>query len=187
MVYLLILAIIWLIVELFVISRDRIEGKGKTDKDKGTRTLNILSIIVGMLISIILFYYTNLSFWGKRSDVFLRAGIIVISAGIVVRAWAVISLGNAFRSTIETHEGQSVVEDGVYKFIRHPSYSGAVLACLGYGIAFQNWISLLLLLIMPVIAFNHRITHEEAELIRVFGQDYINYQKKTKKLIPFIW
>ncbi len=187
MVYLLILAIIWLVVELFVVSRDRIQGKGQTDKDKGTRIFNILSIIVGMLISIILFYYTNLSFLGTRSDIFLWAGIVIITAGIIVRVWAIISLGDSFRTTIETHDGQSVVRDGAYKYIRHPSYSGAVLSCIGYGIAFQNWISLMLLLIMPVIAFNNRIKHEEAELIRVFGRDYINYQKKTKKLIPFVW
>jgi protein-S-isoprenylcysteine O-methyltransferase Ste14 len=187
MVYLLILAIIWLVVELFVVSRDRIEGKGKPDKDKGTRIFNILSIIVSMLIAIILFYYTNLSFLKTRTDMFLWTGIVIISAGIIVRVWAIVSLGSSFRTTIETHEGQRVVQEGAYKFIRHPSYSGAVLSCMGYGIAFQNWISLTLLLIMPVIAFNNRIKHEEAELIRVLGQDYIDYQKKTKKLIPFVW
>jgi protein-S-isoprenylcysteine O-methyltransferase Ste14 len=71
--------------------------------------------------------------------------------------------------------------------IRHPSYSGAILICLGYGIAFQNWLSLIVLMVIPLIAISHRIPYEEAAMVNELGEEYIDYQKKTKKLIPYIW
>jgi protein-S-isoprenylcysteine O-methyltransferase Ste14 len=185
--YLLVLSIVWLLLEFSLVIRDRVQGKGRTEKDKGTRNYTLLSIIISMILSLFIMQNTDFSFVGKTIDLFIWLGAIAIVVGLAIRVWAILTLGNSFRTTIETYQGQYVVKDGPYKLIRHPSYSGAMLICLGYGIAFQNWLSLIILIVIPSMAILYRIPYEEAELVNVLGEAYSDYQKKTKKLIPFIW
>jgi protein-S-isoprenylcysteine O-methyltransferase Ste14 len=185
--YLLILAIIWLLSEFSLAFRDRIQGKGKSDKDKRTGAYNVLSIIVSMVLAIFIAQNTDFLFVGQSIDLFLWLGAIVIVIGILIRLWAIITLGKSFRTTIQVEKDQKVVQDGPYKLIRHPSYAGAILICLGYGIAFQNWLSLLVIIVIPTVAIIYRIPIEEAVMISELGEAYTAYQKKTKKLVPFIW
>jgi protein-S-isoprenylcysteine O-methyltransferase Ste14 len=185
--YLLILSIVWLLSEFSLVIRDRVQGKGKTEKDKGTRNYNLLSIITSMILSLFIIEKTDYLFVGQRIDFFIWLGAVVIVIGLIIRVWAIITLGKSFRTTIEIHKDQKVVKEGPYKLIRHPSYSGAILICLGYGIAFQNWLSLMVLIVIPLIAIIYRIPYEEAAMINELGEEYIDYQKKTKKLIPYIW
>jgi protein-S-isoprenylcysteine O-methyltransferase Ste14 len=185
--YLLILALIWLLAEFSLVFRDRIQGKGRPEKDKGTRNYNLLSIMISIVLSIIIVQKTDFPFVGHNIAFCIWLGAIVIAIGILIRVWAIITLGNAFRTTIETDKGQKVVTSGPYKLIRHPSYSGAMLICLGYGIAFQNWLALGVLIVLPPIAILYRIPYEEAAMVDELGEEYRDYQRKTKKLIPYIW
>lgn len=107
--------------------------------------------------------------------------------GMALRYWAIISLGTFFRTTIETDQNQTVVSSGPYHLIRHPSYCGWLLVCLGYGIAVQNWLSLIVAFLLPLIALLYRIQVEERVLVSSLGTDYVEYQKKTKKLLPWVW
>jgi protein-S-isoprenylcysteine O-methyltransferase Ste14 len=187
MTYLLILSIVWLAAELSLVARDRAQGRGKTAQDRGTRSYNLLSIIISMFLAIFFAQNTNITFMRRSSDLFLWLGALLVVGGIAVRLWAVLTLGRSFRTTIETQPGQGVVQAGPYRLVRHPSYSGALLICLGFGIAFQNWLSLLVLVALPLAAVLHRIPIEEAALVQGLGQAYVEYQQRTKKLVPFVW
>ena len=76
---------------------------------------------------------------------------------------------------------------GPYRYIRHPSYSGMILFCIGYGLLAQNWLSLVVAIVLPTVALLYRITIEEAAMAQGIGTEYQQYQKETKKLIPVIW
>jgi protein-S-isoprenylcysteine O-methyltransferase Ste14 len=104
-----------------------------------------------------------------------------------LRYWSIYILGKYFRTTVEVEESQKIVQKGPYKWIRHPSYSGIILFCIGYGIAVQNWLSLIIAVSLPTIALLYRIKIEEEALVKGIGTEYEVYQKKTKKLIPGIW
>jgi protein-S-isoprenylcysteine O-methyltransferase Ste14 len=95
-------------------------------------------------------------------------------------------LGRFFSGTVGTQEGQFVVEKGPYKFIRHPSYTGALLIFIGLGLAFQSWGAVLSLILLFCIAYGYRIHIEEKALISELGEEYIEYKKKTKALIPYL-
>jgi protein-S-isoprenylcysteine O-methyltransferase Ste14 len=71
--------------------------------------------------------------------------------------------------------------------VRHPSYSGLILFCIGYGIALQNWLSLAIAVLIPLVSLLYRIQIEEKVLLLTLGIEYENYKSKTKKLIPWIW
>jgi protein-S-isoprenylcysteine O-methyltransferase Ste14 len=181
------LSILWLLLELAFVLRDAIQGKGKTTRDKGTRNYNLLSLIISFILAINISEFTNFYFVGRRIDLFIWIGFGCIVIGIIIRIWSIITLGNSFRTTVEVHNNQKVITNGPYKFVRHPSYTGAIIICVGFGIAFQNWISLLIMIIIPMIGILHRINIEENEMIIGLGNDYIEYKKNTKKLFPSIW
>ena len=107
--------------------------------------------------------------------------------GLGLRIWSVAVLGKYFRTTIELEDNQNVIQNGPYRFIRHPSHTGMLLSCLGYGIALQNMVSLAVVVVFPAIALLHRIGMEEVALAGRLGPAYVSYQKKSKKLIPGIW
>jgi protein-S-isoprenylcysteine O-methyltransferase len=80
-----------------------------------------------------------------------------------------------------------VVDSGPYRLVRHPSYSGSLIAFLGLGICSENYLSLLVLLLPVTLAFLRRISIEEAALNEALGSDYKAYTARTRRLIPWIY
>jgi len=71
--------------------------------------------------------------------------------------------------------------------VRHPSYTGALLAHLGLGLSFANWFSLAFSVIPFVIAAWYRMRVEDAALQTAFGAEYLDYSKRAKRLIPKLY
>ena len=180
-------SVIWIVFEIWLIVRDRLQGKGKTSNDRGTRYLNFIAIAAGMTVASIISGKTMFFFPGGRTELGFWIGLCIMFLGFGLRIWAIVILGASFRTTVETHDDQRVVMSGPYTLIRHPSYSGLLLLGVGFGIAVQNWLSLAFAVVLPLAALLYRIRIEEAVLVSSMGSDYIKYQSKTKKLIPWVW
>ena len=181
------LTVLWVAFEIWLMVRDRAHGKGKTVKDRGTRSYNFIAIAVGLTIAGFLSGRSIFFFpWGRSYAVFW-IGFTIMVLSLSLRIWAIATLGSSFRTTVETHQNQKVVRKGPYKLVRHPSYTGLLLTCFGSGIAVQNWLSLIFAVGLPLVALLYRIHIEEPELVSSLGLDYEEYQKETKKLIPWIW
>jgi protein-S-isoprenylcysteine O-methyltransferase Ste14 len=181
------LLVFWIAFEIWLVVRDRFIGKGTTGKDSGTRYFNFIALTVGFSVASIIRNNPIFFFPGGRSFSGYWIGIGIMLLGFGLRLWAIISLGSSFRTTIETHVNQQVVTTGPYMLVRHPSYSGLIIFCIGYGIALQNWLSLAIAVIIPLISLLYRIRIEEKVLLLSFGIEYENYISTTKKLIPWIW
>jgi protein-S-isoprenylcysteine O-methyltransferase Ste14 len=180
-------SIIWIAFEIALVIRDRLQGKGKTGKDQGTRTINFVAIFVAMFASGSLGQFPQFWFPGGRTLAVYWIGFFILVCGAVLRIWSVAVLGRSFRTTVEVSTNQQVVQRGPYKLIRHPSYSGILLMCLGYGIANESWLSLIIAVGLPLIALLYRIHIEEDALVAGIGPAYREYQQHSKKLIPGIW
>jgi len=138
LLYLLLLILIpaiWIAFEIGLVVRDRSRGMGSNTQDKGTRYFNFISIALGITIAAILNGYSKFFFPGGRTTIVFLIGLVIMLAGMALRFWAFVTLGVSFRTTIETHNDQQVVKRGPYRLVRHPSYSGLLLICCGYGIA----------------------------------------------------
>jgi protein-S-isoprenylcysteine O-methyltransferase Ste14 len=189
--------LIWLVLELGLIRRDRRRGTGRTERDRGTRTLNFVLVIAAVVLAEVLGAVI-----GRHSPLWLPgawrtgagpagwpviAGLAVIWLGLAIRVWAVAALGRAFRTTVEVDSGQALVTRGPYHWVRHPSYTGLLLIAAGFGLAFGNWPGLAACVLLPAAAMLRRIRVEENELLRVLGTDYSQYQKSTRRLVPGLW
>lgn len=114
-------------------------------------------------------------------------GFAVLVVGIVLRGWAILTLGRFFTPTVQIHHGQRVVESGPYRYVRHPSYTGMLVALIGLGIALDDWLSLLILAVLPLTGILVRIRYEESVLTDALGDDYRDYASRTSRLVPGVW
>ena len=114
-------------------------------------------------------------------------GLALIIVGMILRLTIVASLGKFFTVNVTILEDHKLKQDGFYKYVRHPSYSASLLSFIGYGVSLNNWISLVIVTAAALTAFMIRIRIEEKTLTDHFGSKYVEYKKKTKRLIPFVY
>jgi protein-S-isoprenylcysteine O-methyltransferase Ste14 len=111
----------------------------------------------------------------------------MLIAGLTLRWAAVFSLGKSFSSNVAIHETQTVRKTGLYRWVRHPSYSGLLLCFLAVGLHTCNWISMLVMVLPTLAVLLYRIHVEEIALREAFGVEYAEYSRVTKRLIPGVY
>ena len=103
-------------------------------------------------------------------------GVAVLVLGVWLRLWAIAALGPFFTAVVAVQPGQTVVQRGPYRFIRHPSYAGALLAALGGALLCRSLVAGVLTLLTMVPAYLYRIAREEAWLTAQLGEPYARYR-----------
>lgn len=121
-----------------------------------------------------------------RTTLFL-VGVALILLGVVLRWYAIWTLGRYFTRNVAVSVDQQVIQTGPYRFIRHPAYSGTFLTMLGMGLALTNWASLLALLLCVFAGHLYRVSVEERALMQTIGQPYIAYMQHTRRFIPWVF
>jgi protein-S-isoprenylcysteine O-methyltransferase len=111
-------------------------------------------------------------------------GLAAMLLGLGLRVWAAQTLGAYYTRTLLTSEGQKVIESGPYRAVRHPGYLGGIILWSGFGVLTSNAIVALLLPVMFLAVYLHRIGFEEKMLVKELGEEYVEYQRRTKKLFP---
>jgi protein-S-isoprenylcysteine O-methyltransferase Ste14 len=163
------------------------------EKVKITTVEKMISL-VGLLqpFLLILAYLENtfiiipfIPFWNGLVVAYI--GIIFLIIGGIIMIISRIQLGKYGTPVVHTGETHKLVTKGLYKIVRHPMYFGAILMMLGPYIAFRSIIVLICTVISYIPLMRLRIGFEEETLIGAFGDEYRNYIKQTKKLIPFIY
>lgn len=114
-------------------------------------------------------------------------GVVLFALGLLVRWWAIVTLGRFFTVDVQIARDHELVERGPFRFVRHPSYAGLLLAFVGFGLSLGNWAALLVLLMPIFVAFLRRMTVEEEALSEALGERYRAYMRRTKRLIPGVY
>jgi len=114
-------------------------------------------------------------------------GLCLLVVGLGIRWAAILSLGRFFTVNVAIAHDHRLKESGLYRYIRHPSYTGLLLAFLGMGLAFRNWLGLLPLLLPIVAALSRRITVEEQALRAAYGLQYQAYAARSWRLMPWVY
>jgi protein-S-isoprenylcysteine O-methyltransferase Ste14 len=115
------------------------------------------------------------------------AGIILFTLGLGFRAYAIWRLGRFFTVNVAIAADHQLIDSGPYRFIRHPSYTGALFAFFGMVLTMGNWLSLLVVMLPVFAVFVYRMNVEERALISGLGDSYRAYIARTKRLIPFVY
>jgi len=115
------------------------------------------------------------------------AGAVFMLLGVALRWYAIRVLGQFFTRNVAIRHDHEIICSGPYRYVRHPFYSGYVLAALGLGIALNNLLALRVFLLSHAVVFAYRRKIEESVLVAVFGQDYVVYQRTTRRIILLIY
>lgn len=118
---------------------------------------------------------------------FTGAALALLCWGLALRWVAVLQLGRFFTVDVAIHEGHTLVDRGLYRFVRHPSYLGLLLGLGGLALFFGTWISLLTLTVPIAVVALRRIRLEEKALLESFGPPYARYCAKTARLFPGVY
>jgi protein-S-isoprenylcysteine O-methyltransferase Ste14 len=114
-------------------------------------------------------------------------GAVVGWLGLLLRWWCFVALGRYFTVVVTTTSDQVVVERGPYRFLRHPSYTGLLLALLGCGVMLGNWVGTLAAFAVLLAAVVHRLRIEERALVAGLGDAYRVFAEHRARLVPFVW
>ncbi len=114
-------------------------------------------------------------------------GMVLLVAGAGLRWWSFWALGQYFTFTVDVSPDQQIVMEGPYRVLRHPGYAGGLLALIGIGVIYSNWIGLAGLTLSSLAITLWRIHIEETALLRTAGDRYRRYAAHHKRLIPPIW
>jgi protein-S-isoprenylcysteine O-methyltransferase len=157
--------------------------------DADDSTLRILwitivtSVTLGILVSV---WIPTAAMRGGAAPAFL-AGCVLFGLGLALRWYSIAYLGRFFTVNVAIHSRHEIIDTGPYRLIRHPSYTGALLAFLGLALTLTNWASLLVVVLPITLAFGWRMSTEEAALSNALGAPYVNYMRRTKRLVPFAY
>ncbi len=177
---------LWFLAENILSHKTRIKrGQSKTLDGYSLQVVLIMSYISS---------FSAVYFGIKRIgiipiDPYLAAvmGIFFILFGIIVRWTAIFTLRKYFSVHVRIREDHKVIKNGLYHYIRHPSYTGGLISYFGIGLYFCSWLSVLVMIVPLFLAYLYRMRQEEKALTQALGNDYIEYAKSTKRLIPGIY
>ena len=155
--------------------------------DRGTYVVIQVTTLAGLLLALVCPHTVPGLRIPGPAVIPVALGAIAAWSGIALRTWATLTLGRSFRRTVTVTSDQPVVTTGPYRHLRHPAYSGILLAFAGLGAMFANWGSLLCLAVLPAVGYVARIWVEEPELERSLGAAYADYARDRRRLIPGIW
>ncbi|HUE52563.1 MAG TPA: isoprenylcysteine carboxylmethyltransferase family protein [Terriglobales bacterium] len=123
----------------------------------------------------------------RHQKMWFWLGIGLLLLGSALRRHCFKMLGSYFTANVKVADDQTVIKEGAYRWVRHPSYTGGMLMYLGTGLALTNWLSVLVIVILGGLGYAYRVRVEERALASALGQSYREYMQRTKRFVPFIF
>ncbi len=171
---------------------DAPEGFRGSRGEKGKR-LNRQSVIAVMLSLLMFGALFFLPFADRRSvsvmfdrQVVRWLGLILTGIGLVLIFWSGVALGKFYSPEVTIQKNHQLVTTGLYRFIRHPRYLGAILVTLGLFLLFRSWVGMAASI--PVLGMILlRIKDEEVFMHQEFGSEWEVYCKYSWRLVPYLY
>lgn len=171
------LYLIWLLVEAAT-ARKELDLQ-RTSIDRGTMEFyaagRALTVLAGLAVPVR---------WQDPGP-WYWLGVGLFLAGVVFRITAIRTLGRFYSHRVRLQDSHQIVSSGPYRFLRHPAYTGMIVAHAGFVVCFLNPLSLAMLFLVLIPAVILRIRVEEKALFSLDG--YALYAQSRRRLIPLVW
>jgi len=187
------LGLVYFASELLLTITRRSRSKTGTKQDKSTLgmiwVVIALSIVAGGFVAQSRFLRDH-GLWmfelphGRAVNV---VAVVLFAAGLILRWWSIVTLGRFFTVDVTIEKDHELVERGPFRWVRHPSYTGVLLAFLGWALTLRNWAAIAVVLVPIFVALVRRMNVEEEALSKALGVRYREYIRRTKRLMPGIY
>jgi protein-S-isoprenylcysteine O-methyltransferase Ste14 len=173
--------------EIFMSVRQKLNRKKSIVKSGDRFSIWILFLFIGMGFWLSFIFGFTKTGRIYNWNTFFAVGAILVIVGLIIRITSILTLRQQFTYTVTKIEDHELIEKGLYKNIRHPGYLGQIIIFLGIATSLSNWLSIICMIVPVLIGYSYRIFIEEKFMTKQMGQKYIDYQKRTKKLIPMVY
>ncbi|MEO6815405.1 MAG: isoprenylcysteine carboxylmethyltransferase family protein [Edaphobacter sp.] len=176
----------WIASEVGILLFTRTRSSAGEVQDRGS----IVVLWAALLISITLGRWIGLM---HPQTIFFQAHwvrvatVAIFAVALALRWTAVITLGRSFSANVAIRTTQSLHKTGLYRLVRHPSYTGLIFILFAEALRTRNWVGFAVVLIPTTAALLYRIHVEETALSSAFGEEYAVYSRTTKRLIPGVY
>lgn len=176
-------AVLFFLSELTLGIVRRARGGATTTRDRGSMAVLWVVILISIAAALLGARWRpgRLPLSAAARD---ATAIAIMAAGLLLRWISIFTLGRFFTVDVAAHADHKLVDFGPYRLVRHPSYTGLLIAFLGLGVFFGSWLGIVILLVPITLALLYRIRVEEVALRGALGADYEAYCARTKRLIP---
>ncbi|MFX0053138.1 MAG: methyltransferase family protein [Candidatus Hermodarchaeota archaeon] len=160
-------------------------------EDKFNRSVLIISFL-SMPIVFIMPYFEYRMIMNQILSPLITAlisisGSVLLILGGILLLLGRIQLGEYGGPKIIVEDKHKLITTGLYQFIRHPMYLGFLLLFFGYSLAFGSFVMTIAIIFIFFLIFKNRMDIEERLLISEFGEEYLRYMGRTKRLFPFLY
>jgi len=175
----------WLVFEFVMRVRQRLRSSGPPTWDRSAVVL-LPCLVAAVTLAEVLGRRGRL-LWPGGLVWPVVAGVVLLPAGIALRAWSIATLGRLFQYWIKVQPGHHVVTGGPYRYVRHPSYTGIALVLAGIALACDDVWSLVAVAVLGGLGLAVRIRAEERQLTQALGDEYEHFAAGRKRLVPGVW
>ena len=176
---------VWIVSDLSIGLRHR--GGGERTQDRGSKRAIGVAVSGGVAGAAVIPEVVSAPRLPRPLAAFW-IGIGLALCGVLLRQYAVRTLGEHFSLEVSVAETDSVVRSGPYRWVRHPSYTGALTTMIGIGLAAGSWLSLGVVTVAGLLGYGYRIRVEERVLREQLGDSYEAYTDRTPyRLVPGLW
>jgi protein-S-isoprenylcysteine O-methyltransferase len=187
------LGLIYLVSEVVLNVTRRSRSKTGTKQDKST--LGMLWLVIAVSISAGAFVARSARLRDSWVWMFELppwhaievAAVTLFAAGLILRWWAIVTLGRFFTVDVTIERDHELVEHGPFRWVRHPSYTGVLVAFVGWALTIWNWLAMAVVLVPIFVALTRRMNVEEEALSQALGDKYRDYMRRTNRLIPGVY
>jgi protein-S-isoprenylcysteine O-methyltransferase Ste14 len=182
----LLLCLLWIAAEISLARKTRLDSQSMSENEERSQWVLWITVVVSLIIAMIFKTFA----WSPIPIQYLPRQLVALMlfvAGLYFRYAAVGRLGRFFTTNVSIQDEHVLIIDGPYRWVRHPAYTGLLMALVAAGIAMGDLLALMLLTVPSFFAFKYRIGIEERMLNKKFGTSYHDYSKTTTKLLPWLF
>ncbi|HTE42357.1 MAG TPA: isoprenylcysteine carboxylmethyltransferase family protein [Steroidobacteraceae bacterium] len=172
--------------EIFISTKLRSKSSSGNEADRGSLRLIWIVVNISVTCGVLAYIFLPAAAIGAAVSLYW-VGFALFVTGLLFRWYSIYYLGRFFTVNVTVHADHKIIDSGPYRHIRHPSYSGNLLAFLGLALTMANYVTVFFLVVPIAAVFMNRIRIEEAALLAGLGEPYKQYMQRTKRLIPFVY
>lgn len=157
------------------------------DEERGDRSFWFITLgmVVVLFVSPLEFLFVPAFL--PRNHGLSSSGVGLVVIGVILFTWARVVLKREYSGHLKVRSGHQLVQAGPYAVIRHPAYAGYLFMSLGVSLGYSSIVGLVSILVILLPSLVYRIHVEEKLLGDYFGEEYYQYAKTVKRLIPWVW
>lgn len=170
----------WLLFSLYWLIAAFSMKKGRVPWSRELRIRAVLVVVVVVLVHTGAFRHDNVADATWRAV----AGLVLFAVGLGTAIWARVQIGRNWGTPMTEKDDPELVTSGPYRLVRHPIYTGILLAgvATAIGVSWQ-WLTATAL---AAVYFGYSATVEERYLSQRFPDSYPDYKRSTKMFVPFV-